>query len=72
MNFTVALKQGESGRMLTLRVMRASIYAIARSTSILALLAVGSAEAEIVRVGGTGTATALMQSLGAAYAEGRG
>ena len=50
--------------------MCASFYAIA-AASILGLLAAGSAEAEIVRVGGTGTATALMQSLGAAYAEGR-
>ena len=39
-------------------------------TSILGLLAVGAAQAEVLRVGGTGTATALMQSLGAAYAEG--
>ena len=50
--------------------MRASIC-IGATTSILGLLAVGAAQAEVLRVGGTGTATALMQSLGAAYAEGR-
>lgn len=38
-------------------------------TSILGLLAVGAGQAEVLRVGGTGTATALMQSLGTAYAE---
>jgi phosphate transport system substrate-binding protein len=43
---------------------------IAAAMSILGLLATGAAEAQIVRVGGTGTATALMQSLATAYADG--
>lgn len=43
---------------------------IAAAASILGLLAAGAAEAQVVRIGGTGTATALMQSLGKAYADG--
>jgi phosphate transport system substrate-binding protein len=49
--------------------MRATFF-IGAAASILGLLAVGAAQAEVLRAGGTGTATALMQSLGVAYAAG--
>jgi ABC-type phosphate transport system substrate-binding protein len=44
-------------------------YCIAATATILALLTVGSAGAQTVRIGGTGAATALMQSLGSAFSE---
>ena len=44
-------------------------YCIAATATILALLTASSAGAQTVRVGGTGGATALMQSLGSAFAE---
>jgi phosphate transport system substrate-binding protein len=67
LNFIFALKQGFNHKVLVWW-MRPS-YCIAATAAIFALLAASPAGAQTVRIGGTGSANALMHSLGSAYAE---